>query len=158
MTTAARVPLERSTALATVGTLLIAVAMARSIPYVYRPKQDYEGAKRFVETDRQPGDAVTSAGVAALAFRAYYAPEWHTVSTLAELDAIRAVSARTWLLYTLPIEMANTYPEIYESARTDFKVIRTFDGSLGDGAIYVLRADRTASANARNGVASMETR
>ena len=151
-------PRERSTKLATVGTVLIAAAMARSIPYVYRPKQDYEGAKRFVEADRQPGDAVASAGVAALAFRAYYAPEWRTVSTLAELDAIRAASARTWLLYTLPIEMANTYPEIYESARKDFHVIRTFDGSLGDGAIYVLRADRTATANARNGVAIMETR
>jgi hypothetical protein len=151
-------PRERSSALATVGTVLIALAMARSIPYVYRPKQDYEGAKRFVEAGRQPGDAVTSAGVAALAFRAYYAPEWHTVSTLEELEAIRAASARTWLLYTLPIEMANTYPEIYESARKDFHVIRTFDGSLGDGAIYVLRADRTVPANARAGVATMEPR
>jgi mannosyltransferase len=147
-------PRERSTALATIGTVVIAAALARSIPYVYRPKQDYEGAKRFVEAARQPQDAVTSAGVAALAFRAYYAPEWFTVSTLAELDAIRAASPRTWLLYTLPIEMENTYPEIYESARRDFRVIRTFDGSLGDGAIYVLRADRPVYANARAGAAA----
>jgi hypothetical protein len=51
-----------------------------------------------------------------------------------------------------------TLSGIYESARKDFHVIRTFDGSLGDDAIYVLRADRTASANARAGVATMETR
>jgi mannosyltransferase len=132
-----RFPARRANAFATAATLLATLLLGRSIPYVYRPKQDFAGARDFVEAARRPGDAIVSVGVASLSYRSYFAPEWSTASTLAELEAIRKHSARTWLVYTLPIAMESDSPDIYAVAQKEFQLIRTFDGSVGDGAIYV---------------------
>jgi hypothetical protein len=149
-----RFPARRASAFATAATLLATLVLGRSIPYVYRPKQDFAGARDFVEAARRPGDAIVSVGVASLSYRIYFAPDWSTASTLAELEAIRNHSARTWLVYTLPIAMESDSPEIYAVARKDFQLIRTFDGSVGDGAIYVRLAGNTGPAS--NGDARKE--
>jgi hypothetical protein len=132
---------RRTAALASWAIIVATVFLARSIPYVYRPKQDYAGARDFIQAARQPGDAVVAVGIAALPFRVYYAPDWVTASTAGELDAIRTASGRTWVVYTLPIELENTYPDIHSTVVTHFPLIRTFDGSLGGGALYVHRVD-----------------
>ena len=49
-------------------------------------------------------------------------------------------------MYTLPIAMESDSPEIYAVAQKDFQLIRTFDGSVGDGAIYVRLAGNTGPA------------
>jgi len=132
-----RMPPRRATVLATLVSVLAVGVLARSLPYVYRPKQDYGGARDFIEAARQPGDAVVSIGVASMAFRMYYAPGWATASSLRELEDIESRASRTWLVYTLPIEMESSHPDILAKAQRDFRLVRTFDGSLGGGAIYV---------------------
>lgn len=124
-----------------VTTVLFALGMARSLQWVYRPKQDYVGAMDLVQAQRAPGDTVVVVGVAAIAYRMYFQPSWTAVANATELEATRRVARRTWLLYTLPIEMENTHPDILALARKDFQLMGTFEGSLNGGAVYVYRAD-----------------
>ena len=138
-------PSARATWVGAVCTVLLIAVFARSLPYVYRPKQDFAGARDFVERSKRPGDAVVAVGIAALPYRLYFAPGWQTASTLTELEQIEQASTATWLVYTLPIELENTYGDIYAAAQRNFRLVRTFDGSLGDGAIYVRRSERPTS-------------
>lgn len=139
-------PPSRGPAAATAVTLGLIVVMAPSLTSAYRPKQDYAGARDFVNQAMAPGDAVVAVGLATIAFR-YYAPDWVSISSLRELDAIRARSRRTWLLYTLPPVMEARHPDILSAVRRDFRLIRTFDGSLSSGSILVYRADGRPSAD-----------
>ena len=137
---------KKAVLFATGVTMLAIIVLARSLPYVHRPKQDYAAARDFVEGLRGPTDAAVAVGVASLAYRAYYAPDWLEAETVGELQSIREHAATTWLVFTLPIEMENTYPDIFAIVKRDFRLVRTFDGSLGDGAIYVWRAESSMAA------------
>ena len=127
-----------------VTTAVFALGLARSLQWVYRPKQDYVGAMQLVRTQQAPGDTVVVVGVAAIAYRVYFQPSWATVESADELATARRTARRTWLLFTLPIEMENSHPDILALARKDFQLMGTFEGSLNGGAIYVYRADRPA--------------
>jgi hypothetical protein len=119
--------------------------MARSLQWVYRPKQDFAGARDFVRAALVPGDTVVVAGVAKLPYHMYYQPDWASVESLAELQAARGTARRTWLLFTLPIEMQNTHPDILAMAEREFTLVAKFDGSLSGGTIYVYRAGGAAA-------------
>lgn len=131
---------RRRTQLATAGLVLGIAVLARTIPYVYGPKQDYAAARAFIESNRRPGAAVVTVGRSASAFRVYVAPEWGSVESLADLDSVRAAHRETWLVYTMPVEIENNYPEILRAAREDFELAGTFRGTLQGGEIVVYRA------------------
>ena len=87
---------------------------AWTLPRSYLPKQDFSGAKRYVEQNRQPGDAVVSVGLAGLAYERYYAPEWQVIAHPAELDGVEQQHHRVWLVYTLPVHLRAWVPEIWD--------------------------------------------
>jgi hypothetical protein len=119
----------------------LVVVSATSIPSVYGPKQDYEGALAFVEAQRRPGDAVVTVGLSTFPYHRYYAVDWQEAETLGELNAIRSGATRTWLVYTLPEYLESLYPEIIVSVQRDFQVIKPFGGTLGGGTVFVCRSD-----------------
>jgi hypothetical protein len=119
---------------------LLVVAAALALPRNYRlPKQDYPGARDFVESERAPGDVVVTLGLASLCYARHYAPEWTVVESLAELEAARPARAATWLVYSFPRLAVVTHAEIF-AALGDFETVRIFPGTLGDGEIRVLRS------------------
>jgi hypothetical protein len=119
---------------------LILVSVA-SLPAAYRyPKQDFEGALAYVEQHQQPGEALIAVGLASVPYQRYYAPQLKSVETVGELNAVRARSEGTWLLYTFPIHMQAHFPGILASIRSKFRVVKVFPGTVGDGAIYVCRS------------------
>jgi len=131
----------------TVGTVLslaLIVAAARSVPFAYGPKQDFVGALAFVESRKEPGDALVTVGLATLPYRTEYKADAEEVRSLEDLNAVRARSARTWLLYTLAFQLADADPALMHSIETDFVVERQFPGTLGGGAVFVCRSDHTA--------------
>ena len=118
------------------------VVLALSFSWAYNPKQDYKGALNFVQGSRDVSDAIVTVGIpAAFPYRYFYKLDWEPVDNLGELNAIRAHAKRTWLLYTMQVNFESAYPEIMESIRRDFKLIREFGGTLSGGTIYVYRAD-----------------
>jgi hypothetical protein len=118
----------------------IIVASAATVPRNYRlPKQDFTGARDYVERHRQPGDAVVAVGLAGADYGGYFAPHWSVAQTSDELEAIRQKHAMVWLVYTLPIEVKAYHSDVWGIIENDFEVVRVFPGTLGGGEVYVCR-------------------
>jgi hypothetical protein len=131
-------PLARR--LGTAACLAIAAVSLATVPAAYRPKQDFDGALRFVEAHRAAGDTVVTVGLATYPYRAFFNTGWEAADTLEALRRIRARAARTWLLYTIPLHLRFERPDLMREIERDFTVVRSFAGSLGDGTIFVCLA------------------
>jgi mannosyltransferase len=117
-----------------IGLILFSAA---SIRFAYGPKQDYQGALAFVERSREPGDAVVTVVLVAFPYKYFYKMDWEEVDTLETLNFIRSRAKRTWLLYTLPFQLQDEYPEIAKSIEQRYRTVKEFYGTLSGGTIYV---------------------
>lgn len=121
--------------------LLVAAGSAWSLERVYaHPKQDFVGARDFVVARAAPGDAFVAVGPAKLALPGWYAPDWKIADSAAELAAIRAAAATTWLVYTLPEQLAAARPDVWAVVQAEFEPVAEFAGSMGGGIVFVVRA------------------
>ncbi len=129
---------------------LITIASAATLPRNYRlPKQDFTGARDYVERQRQPGDAVVAVGLAGMDYGRYFAPHWSVAETQSELESIRQAHKKVWLVYTLPIQVKAYRPDIWRIIEQDFEIVKVFPGTLGDGEVYVCRLRPRTSASSR---------
>jgi hypothetical protein len=121
-------------ALASLMILASAVTVPRNYAY---PKQDYTGARDYVESHRGPNDAVVAVGLAGVAYERYYAPAWSVAQTEAELEFVRSGGGNTWLVYTLPVEVKAYRPGVWQTIQNDFTIVKVFPGTLGGGEVVV---------------------
>jgi mannosyltransferase len=120
--------------------LLMVLVSAATVPRNYsHPKQDYSGARDFVESQRGPNDSVVAVGLAGVAYPRYYAPGWSSAQTAEELEQVRQSTGQTWLVYTLPVEVKAYRPAVWERIQTDFEVVKVFPGTLGGGEVVVCK-------------------
>jgi hypothetical protein len=119
--------------------LMIAASLS-TVPRVYAlPKQDYTGARDFIESRRAPGDKVMVVGLAMYAYSEYYEPSWPTANNAGELSVLRRNSGRPFLVYTLPIDLKAAHADIWKVVQSDFETLKVFPGTLGGGEVYVCR-------------------
>jgi 4-amino-4-deoxy-L-arabinose transferase-like glycosyltransferase len=119
---------------------LMILVSAATVPRCYSlPKQDFTGARAYVESNARAGDAVAVAGLAEHAYSLYYAPAWKVVRSPEDLAALRSTASRTFLVYTLPIELRAAHADLWKTIEADFETDRIFRGTLGGGEVYVLR-------------------
>lgn len=121
-------------ALGGIVTVIVLSAASLSLNYRY-PKQDFEGAMRYVLAERGAGDAVVSTGLPADPYRMLYGQDWPIVSTLAELDSVRRVSQRTWVLWTFPRYLEREAPGLDRVLSTECRARRAFRGTVGGGDV-----------------------
>jgi hypothetical protein len=127
-----------------VASLLIAASVV-TLPRLYAlPKQDFSGARNWVERSRAPEDKVVAVGLAGVAYSRYFAPKWSVAQTQDELDTIRSGRSDVWLVYILPPQLKAYRAEIWKTIQNDFETVEVFPGTLGGGGVYVCR-QRTAS-------------
>jgi hypothetical protein len=126
-------------AVAVVG--LVALASLVTLAPNWRlPKQDYEGARAFVEAAAAPGEPVLTAGLASTPYAWLYAPGWTAVTRVEDLDRVLAGRQRAWLVYSFPTVLGTSHPEVLERVRARFEVVREFPGTVGEGTVYVARS------------------
>ena len=131
---------------------MMILASAITVPRCYAlPKQDFTGAKAYVERELRPGDSVVVVGLAEHVYPTYYAPSWPVAQTPEELAALRSNTGRTFVVYTLPIELRAVHPGIWNTLAADFETDRIFWGTLGGGEVYVCR-DRKGARQAALGL------
>jgi hypothetical protein len=119
---------------------VVILASAATLPRCYAlPKQDYIGAREYVEQIQPSADAVGVVGLARHAYGRYYAPHWKAIESPAELNAFIQQNRPVSLVYTLPIELAAFHPELWKTVQENFEEQRVFPGSLGGGEVYVCR-------------------
>jgi mannosyltransferase len=119
---------------------LMIVASAVTVPRCYAlPKQDFIGARDYVERQRTADDQVIVIGVAQYAYSEYYAPAWPVAKDSAELTALLRPGGRAFLLYTLPVELRAFHRDLLEIVDAGFDTVKVFPGTLAGGEIYVCR-------------------
>ena len=136
-----RLDMAKSVPIGTVLAAGVVLASAVSVPSVYGPKQDYQGALTFVQERQEPGDTVVAVGLATFPYRTFYKVDWEIAETVETLNNIRARAKRTWMVYTIRPHLQSVYPEIMESIRRDFTMVKRFHGTLRGGTIFVSRSD-----------------
>lgn len=131
-----RAPLTRAAGLGFVG-LLIVVSLF-TLPKNYAlPKQNFSGAKSFVESRISPGDGLVAVSLAGIVYGNYLTPHWATVGTRPELENYQLENNRLWLVYTIPIEIKAARPELWQMIQNDFEVVKVFPGTLNGGEVFV---------------------
>lgn len=130
--------LAHSAGVALVSLLIIASLV--TIPRNYAlPKQDFSGARDYVESQRLPGENVVAVGLADVMYPKYFAPGWAAVKTGDELEMIDRSDQKIWLVYTIPIEIKAFRPDLWTVIQRDYDVVKVFPGTLNGGEIYVCR-------------------
>lgn len=122
-----------------VGILLAASAYSLQKNYEY-PKQDFEGALRFIETEKKDMGPMLTAGATVFPYQQYFGEHWPEVKTPAELESIVARGEPVWLVYTFPRYLEAAAPGVPETIAKEFTVLRVFHGTLGEGDVVVARS------------------
>ena len=125
-----------------VGLILVS---ALSVPSAYGPKQDYGGALDFVNENLNPGDSVVTVFLTEFVYEEFYKTNWDAVETLDELNTVRNMSDRTWIIYTFPPVVEAMIPEVMASIHDDFILVKQFSGTVSNGTVYVALADGSPS-------------
>lgn len=103
------------------------------------PKQDLAGAFAHVEAIRQPGEPVIAIGYAGNAFRDHFHADWQIVFTDDEYRAAMARPGPLIVVVAFPDRSFRSLPGLAADRGSVLAEERKFPGTLGDGAVIVLR-------------------
>ncbi len=117
--------------------VMAAVSMVSLIPNYRYPKQDFEGAMRFADSARSEAEPVVTVGLATDVYRDYYQRSWRGVTSLDELEDVRSIGQRVWVLYTLERYIESRTPDLMQTLRDECTEAGVFRGTLGNGDITV---------------------
>ena len=139
---------KRAWQLGTAMVAVMAAASALSLPRCYAlPKQDFQGARSFVENQNRPADTIVAVGLAGRVYCDYFAPDWICAQDNEALRQARRLGGDVWLVYTLPAEIRAFQPEVWRTIENEFEIVKSFPGTLSGGEIFVCKARGAASAN-----------
>lgn len=128
--------------LSTVAVVLGICVSAVTVPRNYMlPKQDYEGAVRFVEAERKAGEPIVTLGIIEDPLRDYYGKAFDKVETDEDLARVRT-STPTWVLTSFPAQLRSHHPKALAVIERDFELVKVFPGTLSGGEVFVYR-DKT---------------
>ncbi len=134
---------EKQGVLAAAGIAFASLIVAASLVTLPRnyvlPKQNFSGAKDYVDYHSLPNDQVVAAGLADIVYGRYFVPHWPIAKTGEELETIDRSHGMTWLVYTLPIELEAFRPDLWNVIQRDFEVVKIFPGTLNGGEVFVCR-------------------
>ena len=128
----------RGPMLATIVLALGAVASLTTVPRAWQPKQDFEGARAFVESRRAPGDAVVAVDLARIPYQQLFETDWTTAGSAEALEGVEAQHARTWVVFTFPGRIAAARPALWEHIQRHYTPAARFTGTVGGGAVIVM--------------------
>lgn len=107
------------------------------LPNYRYPKQDFEGALRFVEERRAANEKVVTVGVTGRVYREFYHRPFRSVATLDQLQNARAEGQPIWVLYTLERYIENRAPDLMRTLRSECGAGAVFRGTVGQGDVTV---------------------
>jgi hypothetical protein len=139
VTTLASVALgARGPLVATVLLALGAIASLTTVPKAWSPKQDFEGARAFVESRRSADDAVVMLDLTRFPYEQYLNAGWTFAPDEAALASIEAQHEKTWVVYTFPARLSATQPALWERLQRTYNRAARFGGTVGGGAVIVM--------------------
>ncbi len=120
---------------------IIITVSTLSLYHNYRyPKQDYIGALKYVEKNRNKDDIIITTGHTSYPYKNYYAPHLKPVETIDEMQEIVSQNRSIWLIYSFPDHMEAFYPGMLSIIQERFTLMKEFPGTLGGGTLFVCRS------------------
>jgi 4-amino-4-deoxy-L-arabinose transferase-like glycosyltransferase len=108
------------------------------------PKQDFEGAIRFIEERRLPGDAVVPLGPLVLVFRDYYRMPWFR-STESGAKPPAAAVQRVWIVHSFRSLVSESTFRTHRYLNEEVcRPMGVFRGTVGDGDLHVCLIENPA--------------
>ena len=134
---------------ATALVLAASVLSLASLRHYYAvPKQPYRASLEFIVAQREAGEPVIAIHLMETGYQFYGARfglvegvDWHSVRSLATLDAVLAAHpARSSLLVTtFPRALRLSHPDLFTRLTAGAHEIKSFPATIGDGAITIWR-------------------
>lgn len=117
---------------------MVAVSLA-ALPRVYRyPKQDYEQALRYLESTAGPHEVIAIVGSGTeIPFQRFYRRPWPRIRSVENLRSLAREHGAVWVVYTFRAYIAGLEPELLEEVLSKGRLMKTFPGTVPDGAIAV---------------------
>lgn len=104
-------------------------------------KQNLSGAFDLVETIREDADRVYAVGPAAKVFQNHFGADWQQILEPAEFDAAVGEPGSLWVVVAFPQRNFRKIPRLLDDLDGPLAVYERFPGTLGDGAVLILRRD-----------------
>ena len=128
--------------LATAGAGVLMLLSLLMVPKAWAPKQDFIGAMEWVESNRDPDDAVVTLGYGHIPFEEYLHAGWLWAADEQELESIESRHPRTWVVYFFPGHFREVQPRLYGRLEQDYTPAQEFSGTVRGGSVLV-RVSRT---------------
>jgi len=116
--------------------LILIALSAAGVRKVYAPKQDFVAAQNFIEQNRLPADVVGTVGRISFVYQDFYHLPYRKLETPGALRSAMS-SGNTWVLYIFPEDVRTLYPQVLSTLESDFDLVKTFEGTLNGGTVYV---------------------
>jgi hypothetical protein len=131
---------------------LAVIASLASLPLNYRyPKQDFDGARRWIDARNASREPVASVGTSTSeVFRRYLGVSWETVVSGPMLHDLRAAGP-VWVVYTFPRYIDRA---LVDQLQAECPVQAVFPGTVGGGDIIVGRCPQSTARTSTSGNAS----
>ena len=129
---------SRGPVVATALLVLGAVGSLTTVPRAWGPKQDFEGARQFVERQRAADDAVVMLDLTRFPYEQYLRTGWSFAADEAALAAIEARHPKMWIVYTFPARLSATQPALWAHIQRTYNRAARFGGTVGGGAVIVM--------------------
>ena len=127
---------SQSTAFIAGATALLVVFSTIGLRLNYRvPKQDFDGAVKYLEGEAADGAVIAAAAPACFPVDRYYMKtDWPCLQSLANLEAVLSAPGRVLVMYTLSDHIE---AGLRDRLRSSCAESRRFAGTLGDGDVVV---------------------
>jgi hypothetical protein len=110
--------------------VLAFVSVVASLSNYRYPKQDFEGALRFVEEHRAAHEKIVTVGLTDRVYREYYQRSFENATTLDQFQKIRADGEPIWVLYTMERYIENRAPDLMRMLRSECEAGAIFKGTV----------------------------
>ncbi len=135
-----RVPRSPLFAISVLAMVLVSGALAAR--NYTAPKQNFAGAYGLVQAERQNADRVYAIGVAATVFNGYYDANWTPIEDSSQFETAIAQPGPAYFIVAFPARYFRVIPQMDDLAEDgSLQLVKRFPGTLGDGAVLVLRRD-----------------
>ena len=121
-----------------IATAVIAVSLVRLVPFYQLPKQGFQQALAFIDTQARTGDRRVGLTVAGKAAR-FYDPRYTLIEDATQLDdwLSREGASGAWVVSTFATDLQTNHPRVDEWLRTRTSDRAEFAGVIGDGTVHV---------------------
>ncbi len=110
---------------------------AAGLARAWGPKQDFTGAKAWIESQAVDPTAVVTVGRARKVYDQMYTTDWQSAGSLAELVQLQNRHPTLWVVATSPSDLREHSADLWRHLTREYELVSTFEGTLPGGEVCI---------------------